>query len=57
MIDINSYLNSLYSNDRDFYRKIFNTKMFKEFILKRVDPKYNAFRLKKIRISFMENKL
>ena len=54
MIDINSYLNSLYSNDRDFYRKIFNTKMFKEFILKRVDPKYNA---EKIEVIFFEEKI
>ena len=54
MIDINLYLNNINANDRDFYKKIFKTKMFKEFIIKRVDPKYN---MEKIEAIYFEERI
>ena len=54
MIDINLYLNSFNIGDREFYKKIFRTKMFREFIIKRVDPKYN---IEKIEAIFFEEKI
>ena len=54
MIDINSYLNSVNAFERDFYKKIFKTKMFKEFIMKRFNPKNS---LEKIEAIFFEEKI
>ena len=54
MIDTNLYLNSFNIADREFYKKIFKTKMFREFIIKRVDPKYNK---EKIEAIFFEEKI
>jgi len=54
MIDINSYLNSLNSNERDFYKRIFNTQMFIEFIFKRMMPKDCN---EKVEILFFEEKI
>lgn len=54
MIDTNLYLNSFYIADKDFYKKIFKTKMFKEFILKRVHPKNST---EKIQAIFFEEKI
>ena len=39
LIDTNAYLNIINTADKEFYIKFFKTKMFKEFILKRVEPK------------------
>ena len=54
MIDTNAYLNSLNSNDRDFYKRIFNTQMFIEFIFKRMMPKDSN---EKVDILFFEEKI
>ena len=54
MIDINSYINSLNSNERDFYKRIFNTQMFIEFIFKRMMPKDCN---EKVEILFFEEKI
>ncbi len=54
LIDTNLYLNTFNLADKEFYKKIFKTKMFKEFILKRVDPKYN---IEKIEAIFFEEKI
>lgn len=54
MIDTNLYLNSFYAVDRDFYKKIFKTKMFKEYISKRVEPKNST---DKIKVIFFEEKI
>ena len=54
MIDINSYLNSINAVEREFYRKIFKTKSFKEFIRKRFNPKNS---LEKIEAIFFEEKI
>ena len=54
MIDINSYLNSINVSEKEFYKKIFKTKSFKEFILKRNNPKNS---LEKIEAIFFEEKI
>ena len=54
LIDINLYLNIFNNIDREFYKKIFKTKMFKEFISKRIDPKNNKERMEAI---FFEEKI
>ena len=54
MININAYLNSLNSNERDFYKRIFNTQMFIEFIFKRMMPKDCN---EKVEILFFEEKI
>ena len=54
MIDTNAYLNSLNSNERDFYKRIFNTQMFIEFIFKRMMPKNSN---EKVEILFFEEKI
>ena len=54
MIDINGYLNSINANDRDFYKRIFNTQMFIEFIFKRMMPKDCN---EKVEILFFEEKI
>ena len=54
MIDINAYLNSVNSNERDFYKKIFNTQMFIEFIFTRMMPKDCN---EKVEILFFEEKI
>ena len=54
LIDINMYLNNLNAVDKEFYKKIFKTKMFKEFISKRMEPKNN---LEKIEAIFFEEKI
>lgn len=54
IIDTNLYLNSFNATDKEFYKKIFSTKMFKEFIIKRVDPKNN---IDKIEAIFFEEKI
>ena len=54
MIDTNAYLNSLNSNERDFYKRIFNTQMFIEFIFKRMMPKDCN---EKVEILFFEEKI
>ena len=41
LIDINLYLNSFNATEKEFYKKIFKTKMFKDFITRRVDPRNN----------------
>ena len=54
MIDINSYLNSMNVSEKEFYRKIFKMKSFKEFISKRFNPKNS---LEKIEAIFFEEKI
>jgi hypothetical protein len=54
MIDTNGYLNSINSNERDFYKRIFNTQMFIEFIFKRMMPKDCN---EKVDILFFEEKI
>ena len=54
LIDINNYLNNFNAAEKEFYKKIFKTKMFKEFISKRIDPKNN---LSKIESIFFEEKI
>ena len=54
MIDTNAYLNSLNATDRDFYKRIFNTQMFIEFIFKRMMPKDCT---EKVEILFFEEKI
>ena len=54
MIDTNAYINSLNSNERDFYKRIFNTQMFIEFIFKRMMPKDCT---EKVEILFFEEKI
>jgi hypothetical protein len=54
MIDIPAYLNSFNPNERDFYRRIFNTQMFIEFIFKRMMPKDCN---EKVEILFFEEKI
>ena len=54
MIDINLYLNLFNIADKEFYKKLFKTKMFKEFILKRVNPKNYTDKIKAI---FFEEKI
>ena len=54
MIDTNAYLNSLNVTDRDFYKRIFNTQMFIEFIFKRMMPKDCT---EKVEILFFEEKI
>ena len=54
MIDINSYLNSINVSEKEFYKKIFKTKSFKEFILRRFKPKNS---LEKIEAIFFEEKI
>ena len=54
MIDITSYLNSVNSSERDFYKKIFKTKIFKQFITKRCFPKNSK---EKIEAIFFEEKI
>lgn len=54
MIDTNAYLNSLNVADRDFYKRIFNTQMFIEFIFKRMMPKDCT---EKVEILFFEEKI
>ena len=54
LIDINLYLNTFNTMDREFYKKFFKTKMFKEFISKRVEPKNNK---EKIEAIFFEEKI
>jgi hypothetical protein len=54
MIDITSYLNSVNLSEREFYKKIFKTKMFKEFIIKRCNPKNSK---EKIDAIFFEEKI
>ena len=53
MIDINLYINSFNIVDRDFYKRLFRTKMFKEFIQRRINPKDIQ---EKIEIIFFEEK-
>ena len=54
MIDITAYINSLNTNERDFYNRIFNTQMFIEFIFKRMMPKDSN---EKVEILFFEEKI
>ena len=54
LIDIDLYLNSFYTTDKEFYKKIFKTKMFKDFISKRIDPKNN---IEKIEVIIFEEKI
>ena len=54
MIDTNAYINSLNSSERDFYKRIFNTQMFIEFIFKRMMPKDCN---EKVDILFFEEKI
>ena len=54
IIDTNLYLNVFNGTDKEFYKKIFKTKMFKEFIIKRVDPRNN---IEKIEAIFFEEKI
>ena len=54
MIDITAYINSLNTNERDFYNRIFNTQMFIEFIFKRMMPKDCN---EKVEILFFEEKI
>ena len=54
MIDITSYTNSLNSSEREFYKKIFKTRAFKEFIIKRCNPKNSQ---EKIEAIFFEEKI
>ena len=54
MIDTNAYINSLNSTEREFYKKIFNTQMFIEFIFKRMMPKDSN---EKVEILFFEEKI
>ena len=54
MIDTTAYLNSINSNERDFYKRIFNTQMFIEFIFKRMMPKDCN---EKVDILFFEEKI
>ena len=54
LIDIDLYLNSFYSTDKEFYKKIFKTKMFKDFISKRIDPKNN---IEKIEVIIFEERI
>ena len=48
LIDTNSYLNLFNATDKEFYRKIFKTKMFKDFISKRIDPRDNIEKIQAI---------
>ena len=54
MIDTEGYLNSLSENERNFYKRIFNTQMFIEFIFKRMMPKDCT---EKVEILFFEEKI
>jgi hypothetical protein len=54
MIDINSYLNTFSSTERNFYSKIFNTQLFIEFIYKRMMPKDCN---EKVEVLFFEEKI
>ena len=38
LINIDSYINSLSKDEKDFYMKILNTEMFKEFLIDRILP-------------------
>ena len=48
MIDITSYINSFNASDRDFYKIFFKTKLFKEFINKRCNPKNSKEKIEAI---------
>ena len=54
LIDTNLYLNSFNATDKEFCKKIFKTKMFKDFISKRIDPRDN---MEKIEAIFFEEKI
>jgi hypothetical protein len=54
MIDINSYLNTFSSSEKNFYSKIFNTQLFIEFIYKRMMPKDCN---EKVEVLFFEEKI
>ena len=54
LIDTNLYLNTFNAVDKEFYKKLFKTKMFKEFISKRVEPRNNT---EKIEAIFFEEKI
>lgn len=54
IIDMNSYLNSFNLVEKEFYKKIFKTKMFKEFIVRRCYPKNSMEKIKSI---FFEEKI
>ena len=54
MIDLNSYINSFNLNEREFYKTLFNTQMFIEFIYKRMMPKDCG---EKVEILFFEEKI
>ena len=54
MININAYLNSLSSNEKEFYKRIFSTQMFIDFIFKRMMPKNCS---EKVEILFFEEKI
>ncbi len=54
MIDTDAYINSLNNNEKDFYKRIFNTQMFIEFIFKRMMPKDCN---EKVEILFFEEKI
>ena len=54
MININAYLNSLSSNEKEFYKRIFSTQMFIDFIYKRMMPKNCS---EKVEILFFEEKI
>ena len=54
MIDIPSFINSLNVSDREFHKKIMKTKLFKEFIIKRCNPKNSK---EKIEAIFFEEKI
>ena len=54
LIDLESYIKSKDSNERDFYTKILNTQMFIEYIYKRMMPKDCG---EKIEALFFEEKI
>lgn len=54
MIDINSYLNTFSSSEKNFYSKMFSTQLFIEFIYKRMMPKDCN---EKVEVLFFEEKI
>ena len=54
LIDLESYIKSKDSNERDFYKKVLNTQMFIEYIYKRMMPKDCG---EKIEALFFEEKI
>ena len=54
MIDLNGFLNTFSSNEKNFCNKLFNTQMFIEFIYKRMMPKDCN---EKVEVLFFEEKV